>query len=220
MTRAAAPARGLEHQADEIKQSFNDDFWLEDRGYYALALDGDKRPVDALTSNIGHLLWSGIVDDDRAEEVRAHLLGPRLFSGWGVRTMAEGDGGYNPIGYHQGTVWPHDNSIIAAGLRRYGYNEEAATIAFAILEAAQYFFGRLPETFAGYDRAVTDYPVEYPTACSPQAWATAAPLFLLRILLGLEARDGAIEQHAVLPEGIGSLALTRLPGRAVATSPA
>jgi len=220
VTRAAAPARGLEHQADEIKQSFNDDFWLEDRGYYALALDGDKRPVDALTSNIGHLLWSGIVDDDRAEEVRAHLLGPRLFSGWGVRTMAEGDGGYNPIGYHQGTVWPHDNSIIAAGLRRYGYNEEAATIAFAILEAAQYFFGRLPETFAGYDRAVTDYPVEYPTACSPQAWATAAPLFLLRILLGLEARDGAIEQHAVLPEGIGSLALTRLPGRAVATSPA
>jgi len=220
VTRAAAPARGLEHQADEIKQSFNDDFWLEDRGYYALALDGDKRPVDALTSNIGHLLWSGIVDDDRAEEVRAHLLGPRLFSGWGVRTMAEGDGGYNPIGYHQGTVWPHDNSIIAAGLRRYGYNEEAATIAFAILEAAQYFFGRLPETFAGYDRAVTDYPVEYPTACSPHAWATAAPLFLLRILLGLEARDGAIEQHAVLPEGIGSLALTRLPGRAVATSPA
>ena len=220
MTRAAAPARGLERQADEIKQSFNDDFWLEDRGYYALAHDGDKRPVDALTSNIGHLLWSGIVDDDRAEEVRAHLLGPRLFSGWGVRTMAEGDGGYNPIGYHQGTVWPHDNSIIAAGLRRYGYNEEAATIAFAILEAAQYFFGRLPETFAGYDRAVTDYPVEYPTACSPQAWATAAPLFLLRILLGLEARDGAIEQHAVLPEGIGSLALTRLPGRAVATSPA
>jgi hypothetical protein len=124
-----ALAQKLEHQADELKQSFNEDFWLEGRGYYALALDGDKKPVDALTSNIGHLLWSGIVDDDRAEEVVAHLLGPRLFSGWGVRTMAEGDGGYNPIGYHQGTVWPHDNSLIADGLRRYGYHDEAATIA-------------------------------------------------------------------------------------------
>jgi len=209
-----ALAQKLEHQADELKQSFNEDFWLEGRGYYALALDGDKKPVDSLTSNIGHLLWSGIVDDDRAEEVVAHLLGPRLFSGWGVRTMAEGDGGYNPIGYHQGTVWPHDNSLIAGGLRRYGYDDEAATIAFAILEAAQYFLGRLPETFAGYERALTDYPVEYPTACSPQAWATGAPLFLLRILLGLEPRDGAIEQHAVLPERIGLLALNGLPGPA------
>ena len=209
-----ALAQKLEHQADELKQSFNEDFWLEGRGYYALALDGDKKPVDALTSNIGQLLWSGIVDDDRAEEVVAHLLGPRLFSGWGVRTMAEGDGGYNPIGYHQGTVWPHDNSLIAGGLRRYGYHDEAATIAFAILEAAQYFLGRLPETFAGYERSLTDYPVEYPTACSPQAWATGAPLLLLRILLGLEARDGAIEQHARLPERIGTLALTGLPGPA------
>jgi glycogen debranching enzyme len=209
-----ALAQKLEHQADELKQSFNEDFWLDGRGYYALALDGDKKPVDALTSNIGQLLWSGIVDDDRVEEVVAHLLGPRLFSGWGVRTMAEGDGGYNPIGYHQGTVWPHDNSLIAAGLRRYGYHDEAATIAFAILEAAQYFLGRLPETFAGYERSLTDYPVEYPTACSPQAWATGAPLLLLRTLLGLEARDGAIEQHAVLPERIGSLALNGLPGPA------
>jgi glycogen debranching enzyme len=209
-----ALAQKLERQADELKQSFNEDFWLEGRGYYALALDGDKKPVDSLTSNIGQLLWSGIVDDDRAEEVVAHLMGPRLFSGWGVRTMAEGDGGYNPIGYHQGTVWPHDNSLIAGGLRRYGYHDEAATIAFAILEAAQYFLGRLPETFAGYERSLTDYPVEYPTACSPQAWATGAPLLLLRILLGLEARDGAIEQHAVLPERIGSLALNGLPGPA------
>jgi glycogen debranching enzyme len=209
-----ALAAKLEHQADQLKRSFNDDFWLVDRGYYALALDGDKKPVDALTSNIGQLLWSGIVDDNRAKKVVEHLLGPRLFSGWGVRTMAEGDGGYNPIGYHQGTVWPHDNSLIAAGLRRYGYDDEAATLAFAILEAAQYFLGRLPETFAGYERSLTDYPVEYPTACSPQAWATGAPLFLLRILLGIEVRNGAIEQHPVLPEGIGELALHGLPGPA------
>jgi glycogen debranching enzyme len=209
-----ALATKLEDQAEKLKQSFNDDFWLDDRGYYALALDGDKRPVDALTSNIGHLLWSGIVHDERVEQVVAQLLEPRLFSGWGVRTMAEGDGGYNPIGYHQGTVWPHDNSLIAAGLRRYGHDEEAAVICFAILEAAQYFLGRLPETFAGYARALTDYPVEYPTACSPQAWATAAPLLLLRVLLGLEAQDGAVEQEPVLPEQITGLGLHGLPGPA------
>ncbi len=206
-------AAKLEDKADKLKTSFNHDFWLQDRGYYALALDGDKRPADALTSNIGHLLWSGIVDDDRAEEVVAQLFGARLFSGWGIRTMAEGDGGYNPIGYHQGTVWPHDNSLIAAGLRRYGYEKEAASLAFAILEAAQYFLGRLPETFAGYPRALTEYPVEYPTACSPQAWATGAPLLLLRVLLGLEPEREEVEVNPVLPGQISQLALRSLPGR-------
>jgi glycogen debranching enzyme len=205
-----ALAEKLERQADELKRSFNDAFWLDDRGYYALALDGDKKPVDSLTSNIGHLLWSGIVDDDRAPLVVDHLMGPRLFSGWGVRTMAEGDGGYNPIGYHQGTVWPHDNSLIAAGLRRYGYDDEAATIAAAILDAAKYFLGRLPETFAGYARSVTDYPVEYPTACSPQAWATATPLFLLRVLLGLEIQNGTIRRDAISAPPIRELALEGL----------
>jgi glycogen debranching enzyme len=204
-------AERLERQADDLKRSFNETFWLEDRGFYALALDGDKRPVDALTSNNGHLLWSGVVDDERAQQIVDHLLGPRLFSGWGVRTMAQGNGGYNPIGYHQGTVWPHDNSLIAAGLRRYGYDDEAAVISFAILEAAQYFLGRLPETFAGYERSLTDYPVEYPTACSPQAWATGAPLFLLRVLLGLEARDHSLADDAHLPDGIGRLDLRGLP---------
>jgi glycogen debranching enzyme len=111
-------------------------------------------------------------------------------------------------------VWPHDNSLIAAGLRRYGFDEQAATVAFAILEAAQYFLGRLPETFAGYARSLTEYPVEYPTACSPQAWATGAPLFLLRVLLGLEARGGGIEQTPVLPPRIHELALHNLPGPA------
>jgi glycogen debranching enzyme len=209
-----ALAARLEEQAEQLKRSFNEDFWLDDREYYALALDGDKKPVDALTSNIGHLLWSGIVDESRADKVVGHLLGPRLFSGWGVRTMAEGDGGYNPIGYHQGTVWPHDNSLIAAGLRRYGYRDEAAAIALAVLEAAQYFLGRLPETFAGYPRQLTEYPVEYPTACSPQAWATAAPLLLLRVLLGLEPRDGDAALDPVLPERISQLALRGLPGTA------
>jgi glycogen debranching enzyme len=207
-------AARLDKQADELKQSFNNDFWLPGPGYYALALDGDKKPVDSLTSNIGHLLWSGIVDDDHADEVAARLFEPRLFSGWGVRTMADGEGGYNPIGYHQGTVWPHDNSLIAVGLRRYGYDQEAATIAFAILEAAQYFLGRLPETFAGYARTLTEYPVEYPTACSPQAWATGAPLLLLRVLLGLEPRHGEVAQDPVLPDPISQLALRGLFGPA------
>ncbi len=126
--------------------------------------------------------------------------------------MAEGNGGYNPIGYHQGTVWPHDNSLIAAGLRRYGYDEEAAVISFAILEAAQYFLGRLPETFAGYARTLTEFPVEYPTACSPQAWATGAPLLLMRVLLGLEPHDDRVAENPVLPKQIGELALRGLSG--------
>lgn len=126
-------AEQLEHAAAELKERFNRDFWLEDRQFFALALDGDKRPVDSLTSNIGHLLWSGIVDEDKAPALVEHLLGDRLFSGWGVRTMAKGEGGYNPIEYHNGTVWPHDNSFIAAGLARYGYREEATRIAEAII---------------------------------------------------------------------------------------
>ena len=113
-------------------------------------------------------------------------MGPRLFSGWGVRTLAEGEGRYNPIGYHVGTVWPFDNSFIAWGLRRYGFKDEAARIAAGILDAAEFFDGRLPEAFGGYERALTKYPVQYPTACSPQAWSTGAPLLLLRTMLGLE----------------------------------
>ncbi len=176
----------LEKEAAELKRRFNRDFWLEDRECFALAIDGDGRKVDALTSNIGHLLWSGIVDEGKAEAIVRHLMGPKLYSGWGVRTMAEGEGGYNPIGYHLGTVWPHDNAFIAMGLRRYGYREEAARVAMGMLEAATYFKGRLPEAFAGYPRQLTEFPVEYPTACSPQAWASGAPLLLLRAMLGLE----------------------------------
>jgi glycogen debranching enzyme len=204
-------AERLEEQAAELRRRFNQDFWLQDRGYYALALDGDKRPVDSLTSNIGHLLWSGIADDEKAEHVARHLVGPRLFSGWGVRTMAEGDGGYNPIGYHDGTVWPHDNSLIAAGLARYGYRREAARVAFAMLEAAEYFEHRLPEAFAGYARAQTRFPVEYPTACSPQAWATGAPLLFITTLLGLEPGDEE-RRSPVLPASVSRLDL-RFDGR-------
>jgi glycogen debranching enzyme len=208
-----ALAQRLEDGAATLRRRFNQDFWIADRGFYALALDGQKRKVDSLTSNIGHLLWSGIADEDKAASCVHHLLGDRLFSGWGVRTMAVGEGGYNPIGYHVGTVWPHDNSLIAWGLRCYGYRDEAARIALGILEAATYFEGRLPEAFAGYPRKQTRFPVEYPTACSPQAWATGAPLLLLRSMLGLEPVGEHLVVDAAVPTAIERLELLGIPGR-------
>jgi glycogen debranching enzyme len=206
-------ADALERQAAELKRRFNRDFWIEEGGYYALALDPDGRQVDALASNNGHLLWSGIVDKGKAKSVVRHLLGPRLFSGWGVRTLAEGEGRYNPIGYHVGTVWPFDNSIIAWGLRRYGFKDEAARIAAGILESAAFFDGRLPEAFGGYERSLTKSPVLYPTACSPQAWSTGAPLLLLRTMLGLEPLGDHLIVDPALSAEIGRLELLDIPGR-------
>jgi glycogen debranching enzyme len=209
----SAMADRLEREAASLKARFNRDFWMPERECYALAIDGDLRQVDSITSNIGHLLWSGIVDDDKAPHVVRHLMGPKLFSGWGIRTMAEGEGGYNPIGYHVGTVWPHDNSIIAWGLNRYGYRDESSTIASGILQAAKFFNYRLPEAFAGYPRRETQFPVEYPTACSPQAWATGAPALLIRTMLGLEPRGNRLTVDAALPPHIEWLEVSAIPGR-------
>jgi len=206
-------AERLEQEAADLKRRFNRDFWVPEGEYFALALEADGSKVDALSSNIGHLLWSGIVDSSRAQAVVDHLMGPRLFSGWGVRTLAAGEGRYNPVGYHVGTVWPFDNSFIAWGLRRYGYKDEAARVAQGILESAEFFEGRLPEAFAGYDRELTRYPVQYPTACSPQAWSTGAPLLLLRTMLGLEPLGDHLTVDPALPERIGWLALLDIPGR-------
>jgi glycogen debranching enzyme len=203
----------LESEAADLKRRFNRDFWVADDEYFALALDPEGNQVDALSSNIGHLLWSGIVDKSKAKAVARHLMGPRLFSGWGVRTLAEGEGRFNPIGYHVGTVWPFDCSFIAWGLRRYGFKEEAAQIAAGILDAAEFFDGRLPEAFGGYERALTKYPVQYPTACSPQAWSTGAPLLLLRTMLGLEPLGDHLVVDPALPVGIGHLELLDIPGR-------
>jgi glycogen debranching enzyme len=206
-------ADDLEREAADLKHRFNQDFWIEDGQYYALALDADGAQVDALSSNIGHLLWSGIVDADRAPTIAGHLLGPRLFSGWGVRTLAEGEARYNPIGYHVGTVWPFDNSFIAWGLRRYGFTTEAATVAAGNLDAAEFYAGRLPEAFGGYERTQTRYPVQYPTACSPQAWSTGAPLLFLRTMLGLEPVGKYLAVDPALPVGIGRIELLGIPGR-------
>jgi glycogen debranching enzyme len=211
--RDPAYADALEKQAADLKRRFNRDFWVEDGGYFALALDPEGKQVDALGSNNGHLLWSGIVDKTKARSVVRHLLGPKLFSGWGIRTLAEGEARYNPIGYHVGTVWPFDNSFIAWGLRRYGFREEAARVASGILEAAALFEGRLPEAFGGYERSLTKYPVQYPTACSPQAWSTGAPLLFLRTMLGLEPVGEHLVVDPALPVGIGHLELLDVPGR-------
>ncbi|MDG4790630.1 glycogen debranching N-terminal domain-containing protein [Micromonospora sp. WMMD1102] len=208
-----AYADRLEREADELKKRFNRDFWVDDGEYYALALDTDGRPVDALSSNMGHLLWSGIVDEARAQKVVDHLLGPKLFSGWGVRTLAEGEGRYNPVGYHVGTVWPFDNSFIAWGLWRFGFRKEAGRISKGIIDAAKFFNGRLPEAFAGYDRALTAYPVQYPTACSPQAWSAGAPMLLLRTMLGLEPVGDHLVSDPVLPDGIDRIEVHDIPGR-------
>jgi glycogen debranching enzyme len=208
-----ALADRLEQEAADLKRRFNRDFWVEDGEYFALALDPEGNQVDGLASNNGHLLWSGIVDRSKAKAVARHLLGPKLFSGWGVRTLAEGQGRYNPIGYHVGTVWPFDNSFIAWGLRRYGFKEEAAMIAAGILDAAQFFGGRLPEAFGGYELAQTMYPVQYPTACSPQAWSTGTPLLLLRTMLGLEPQGEHLVVDPALPSSIGHLELLDIPGR-------
>jgi len=206
-------ADALEAGAADLKRRFNRDYWVEDGEYFALALDPDGRQVDALGSNNGHLLWSGIVDKSKAKAVARHLLGERLFSGWGVRTLAAGEARYNPIGYHTGTVWPFDNSFVAWGLRRYGFKDEAATIAAGVLEAAEFFDGRLPEAFGGYPRALTKYPVQYPTACSPQAWSTGAPLLFLRTMLGLEPQGEHLIVDPALPSEIGRLELLDIPGR-------
>lgn len=205
-------AERLEREAAELKARFNRDFWIPERGFFALALDGQKRKVDSLTSNIGHLLWSGICEPDKARSCVRHLMSDELFSGWGVRTMATSEGSYNPIGYHVGTVWPHDNSFIAWGLRCAGYKAEAAKICRTMLEAADLFRGRLPEAFGGYPRSDTRYPVEYPTACSPQAWATGAPLLLIRTLLGLDSDGRHLIVDPAIPEPLGRIELLDVPG--------
>jgi len=176
-------ARHWSERAHRLKEQFNDAFWLPDRGHFAVALDAEKRPVDALASNMGHCLWTGIVDEDKAASVAHHLMSPEMFTGFGVRTLASSMGAYNPMSYHNGSVWPHDNAIVAAGLIRYGFVAEAQAIVLGLLDASEHIGSRLPELFCGFDREEFNLPVAYPTSCSPQAWAAAAPLYLLRTLL-------------------------------------
>jgi glycogen debranching enzyme len=206
-----ALAARLDSEAQALRDRLNRDFWSDDRGgFYVIGLDADKRQIDSMTSNMGHLLWSGIVPEDRARTVAAHLMSDRLFSGWGVRTISREDRGYNPIGYHCGTIWPHDNAIVAAGLARYGFRDEANRIVLAQLEAAAFSGYRLPEAFAGFERSVSRFPVPYPTACTPQAWATGAPIEFLRVMLGATVQGGQIHLDPRIPKEIGRIKLRRV----------
>jgi glycogen debranching enzyme len=206
-------AERLERDAEELRARFDKAFWCDARGgYYALALDGNKEPVDSLTSNIGHLLWSGIVLPERVDAVVDQLMGEALWSGWGVRTMSATDAGFNPLAYHNGTVWPHDTSLIAWGLARYGRWPEAHRIIRRMLDAAVYFDYQLPEVFAGFSRTETPFPIPYPTAARPQAWAAGAPVLLLRLLLGIEPDRRRHVLGTIAPEDLpawaGAIRLT------------
>ena len=203
----------LDREADELKQRFDDAFWCEDRGgFYALALDGEKNHVDSMCSNMGHLLWSRIVPPERVDSIVDQLMGDGLWSGWGVRTMSQDDAAYSPLSYHNGTVWPHDNSLIAWGLAQYERWPEAQRIVQRMLAASRHFDHQLPEVFAGLPRSETPFPIAYPTAARPQAWAAGTPVLLLQVLLGLQPdrRRHRLESVAPLelPHWAGTIRLS------------
>lgn len=214
--RAGEPTRGeqLQKEAAELRQRFNRDFWLEGKGYYALALQRDKVPAAVLSSNPGHALWSGIADHDKAARLADKLMCADMFSGWGIRTLSQSEVRYNPISYHRGTVWPHDNALVAAGLRRYDLDEHARRVMQGILDAAINFEAyRMPELFTGFSRAEYQVPVPYPVACHPQAWAAGAVLSLVQTALGLvpDAFQRRLRiVRPMLPQFVNRLCVDRL----------
>jgi glycogen debranching enzyme len=181
-------AAELRREAFELSEKVESLFWLPELQRYAMAIDGSNRPADALASNVGHGLWTGALNPEHAGAVARDLAGPRMSSGWGLRSYAQGQPGYNPLGYHLGTVWPHDTAIAVAGLKRYGFTTEATELGKGLLDAARHLpLFRFPELFCGFPRADTGVPVTYPVACAPQAWAASSPFMLFQALLGLEA---------------------------------
>jgi glycogen debranching enzyme len=182
-------ARRLDDEAATLHARFNEAFWMDDEKYFAQALDADKRQVRTITSNPGHALYCGIVDDEKAAPLAKRLLSPDMFSGWGIRTMSKAAAAYNPMSYHNGSVWPHDNALIAAGLKRYGFARSTNRVATALFDAAvNADYMRLPELFCGFTRRTPNRPVSYPVACSPQAWAAGSPYLMLQAMLGISAR--------------------------------
>ncbi len=207
-------AQRLRAEARELQARFEEDFWLADKNIYALALQRGKRPAAVVSSNAGQALWSGIARPNRAQQTVKRLMAESMFSGWGVRTLSAHELRFNPIGYHLGTVWPHDNSIILAGMRRYGCDEEACAIFSGIVQAAKHFeHFRLPEVFAGFSRREFPIPVRYPIACHPQAWAASSVPFMIESLLGLVPKafeNGLQIVRPVLPDFISQLELKSL----------
>lgn len=208
-----ATAKRCEKRANALRSVFNDRYFIEDRGYIAVGLDAEKRPIDSLTSNVGHCLWTGIVDDDKAERIVKQLMSTEMYSGWGIRTLASNMGAYNPVSYHNGSVWPHDNAICAAGLMRYGFAAEAQAVALSMFETSALFDSRLPELFCGFGREEFAAPVGYPTSCSPQAWAAATPFSLLRTLLSFEPdiNDRRVYLKPTIPESLGTIRVEQVP---------
>ena len=211
---SSATAAALEVEAEDLRARFEEQFWCEELSTYALALDRDKKTCRVRTSNPGHCLYSGIASPERARRVADTLLRPESFSGWGVRTVAEGEARYNPLSYHNGSVWPHDNSIIAAGLAKYGYKHLAGQIFMSLLDLSSIVdLHRLPELFCGVDRRAGEGPTLYPVACSPQAWAAAAPFLVLQACLGISIdaeRKRIVFDDPYLPEGMSTLAIKEL----------
>ena len=184
-----ARASLLRREAEGMRDLVNERFWMEDEGFYAGALDADKRQVRTVVSNPGHALYCDVARGERAELTARRLLAPDMFSGWGIRTMSKSAAAYNPMSYHDGSVWPHDNAFIAAGLKRQGFVKETNRVATALFDAAiQADYMRLPELFCGFTRRSPNRPVSYPVACSPQAWAAGAPFLVLQAMLGISAR--------------------------------
>ena len=207
-------AAELEVDAADLRERFEAAFWCEDIGTYALALDGAKRPCRVLSSNAGHALFAGIASPERAERVAAALNRRESFSGWGIRTIATSEARYNPMSYHNGSVWPHDNALIALGFARYGLGAAAARLLHGLFDVSLYMeLLRLPELFCGFVRRPRKGPTHYPVACSPQAWASAAPAALLQACLGLELDQPADEirfRHPMLPPFLEQVSLTNL----------
>jgi glycogen debranching enzyme len=210
----AERARALAAEAERLARRFEESFWCEEIGTYALALDGDKAPCRVATSNAGQILFSGIVGHDRAKTVAGHLMGPKLFSGWGVRTLSTAERRYNPMSYHNGSVWPHDNALIALGLSRYGEKGPVTRIFQALFDAAAYMdLRRLPELFCGFARVRGRGPTLYPVACAPQAWASGAFYALIEASLGIELDPWAREirfRDPALPAFLDKIVLREL----------
>ncbi|AGB41491.1 glycogen debranching enzyme [Halobacteroides halobius DSM 5150] len=204
-------SRQLEQEAQELKANFEAKFWLEKREFYALALDQNKDPLASITSDIGHCLWSGIIADDKAQQVVDRLVADDMSSGYGIRTMSKEDEGYNPISYHNGSVWPHDNSLIVAGMKSYGYSHAANQITNELLSASKNFeYYRLPELYCGFDKK--EGIVDYPIACSPQAWAAATPYLLLEAILGLNVNlpENKVYLDPTLPDNLTTIEIRGL----------
>jgi glycogen debranching enzyme len=186
----------LRAQASQLKQRIHEAFWMPGEDYYAMALDGQKRQVTSITSNPGHLLWCGAIDPPYDKHVAQRLLAPDMFSGWGIRTMSTEMNAYNPFSYHNGSVWPHDNSLIVAGLARFGFGDSAMSVINAMLDASRFFdHNRLPELFCGYARDRTPFPIDYPVACSPQAWASGSIILMLQTMAGISIADGRLRME-------------------------